>query len=144
MWKSLFIIAAVLYSLYPTDFIPDWPIPGLGLLDDIAVLIILWQIYVRLKQRLGNFQGDSTTGNGSRNEKEKNDTHSASTPRSPYEILGVSQHATQDEIKQAYRLLAGKYHPDKVSHLGEEFRAMAENRFKEIQAAYQELTRTEK
>jgi DnaJ like chaperone protein len=31
------------------------------------------------------------------------------------------------------------YHPDKVIHLGEEFRELAENRFKEIQKAYQEL-----
>ncbi|HUT69368.1 MAG TPA: DnaJ domain-containing protein [Desulfatiglandales bacterium] len=42
-------------------------------------------------------------------------------------------------MKNAYRKLANKYHPDKVDHLGDEFRVLAEQRFKEIQEAYQEL-----
>ncbi|MBW2144864.1 MAG: DnaJ domain-containing protein, partial [Deltaproteobacteria bacterium] len=41
--------------------------------------------------------------------------------------------------KKAYRRLAGKYHPDRVNHLGEEFKELAERRFKEIQDAYQDL-----
>ncbi|MBW1817978.1 MAG: DnaJ domain-containing protein [Deltaproteobacteria bacterium] len=45
------------------------------------------------------------------------------------------------EIRKAYRELANRYHPDKVNHLGEEFRDLAEERFKEVQTAYQELTR---
>ena len=44
-----------------------------------------------------------------------------------------------EEIKNAYKQLANKYHPDKVLHLGEEFKKMAEERFKEIQEAYREL-----
>ena len=59
--------------------------------------------------------------------------------KDPYEVLGVVRNASQDEIKRAYKQLAGKYHPDKVAHLGEEFRELAEQRFKEIQEAYQKL-----
>jgi DnaJ-class molecular chaperone len=54
-------------------------------------------------------------------------------------VLGISRSASPDEIKGAYRELANRYHPDKVAHLGEEFQQMAEERFKEIQEAYQEL-----
>jgi len=36
--------------------------------------------------------------------------------------------------------LANKYHPDKVDHLGEEFKKLAEKKFKDIQEAYQKLT----
>lgn len=56
-----------------------------------------------------------------------------------YEILGVSPNATVDEIKKAYRAMAVKYHPDKVSHLGEDVRKAAEEKFKKLQAAYEDI-----
>lgn len=55
------------------------------------------------------------------------------------EILGIKTGASQDEIKKAYHQLAQKYHPDKVSHLAEEFKVIAENKMKEINAAYMML-----
>jgi DnaJ like chaperone protein len=57
----------------------------------------------------------------------------------PYHVLGLAPGAPPEKIKRAYRELASKYHPDKVSHLGEEFKDLAERRFKEIQQAYNEL-----
>jgi len=53
-----------------------------------------------------------------------------------YAILGLKSGADQDTIKKAYRKLSMKYHPDKVRHLGEEFRAVAEEKMKEINGAY--------
>lgn len=53
-----------------------------------------------------------------------------------YEVLGLEPGASQEEIKKAYRKLSMKYHPDKVRHLGEEFRVIAEKKMKEINAAY--------
>ena len=54
-----------------------------------------------------------------------------------YETLGVVKGAGFDEIKKAYRTLSMQYHPDKVGHLGEEFKRVAEEKMKEINAAYQ-------
>ena len=53
-----------------------------------------------------------------------------------YAILGVSREASQEEIKKAYRRLALKYHPDRNPGDKE-----AEERFKEINEAYQTLSR---
>jgi molecular chaperone DnaJ len=56
-----------------------------------------------------------------------------------YDTLGVKKGATADEIKKAYRKLAAKYHPDK--NPGD---AAAEEKFKEVQNAYDTLSDAEK
>lgn len=53
-----------------------------------------------------------------------------------YAVLGLKPGADKDTIKKSYRKLSMKYHPDKVRHLGEEFRVVAEEKMKEINAAY--------
>lgn len=53
-----------------------------------------------------------------------------------YEVLGLSPGADFATIKSAYRKLSMKYHPDKVGHLGEEFRKVAEEKMKDINVAY--------
>ena len=59
--------------------------------------------------------------------------------RSPYDVLGVPRTATDDEVKKAYRKLARENHPD--ANQGD---AAAEERFKEIQGAYDVLSDAEK
>ncbi|MEN3342962.1 MAG: molecular chaperone DnaJ [Actinomycetota bacterium] len=56
-----------------------------------------------------------------------------------YDTLGVAKNASQDEIKKAYRKLARRYHPDKNAGDQE-----AEERFKEVQQAYDVLSDAEK
>jgi len=58
---------------------------------------------------------------------------------SSYKILEVDAGATDDEVKKAYRRMAKRFHPDKVSTLGEEVRQGAEEKFKKIQEAYEQL-----
>ncbi|MBX8465813.1 J domain-containing protein [Deinococcus sp. RIT780] len=58
----------------------------------------------------------------------------------PHEVLEVSPTATLEDIKAAYRRLAKQYHPDRVASLGPEFRLLAEQRMKQINAAYEALT----
>lgn len=58
---------------------------------------------------------------------------------SAYTILEISSHATNDEVKKAYHKMAIKYHPDKVSHLGEEVQKAAEEKFQKLNAAYEEI-----
>ena len=56
-----------------------------------------------------------------------------------FKILGVEASADVDDIKKAYRKLAVKYHPDKVSHLGEEYQKGAKEKFQNIQEAYENI-----
>ena len=58
---------------------------------------------------------------------------------SAYKILELDSNATISEIKKAYRKMAKKYHPDKVSHLGEEHQKGAEEKFRKVQEAYEQL-----
>lgn len=55
----------------------------------------------------------------------------------PYDVLGVSPNATDEEIKKAYRALSRKYHPD--ANVNNPDRERAEERFKEIQQAYNQI-----
>jgi DnaJ like chaperone protein len=60
---------------------------------------------------------------------------------SSYKILEIEPSATNDEVKKAYRRMAMKYHPDKVSHLGDEFRKTADEKFKSVNEAYEKIKR---
>jgi DnaJ like chaperone protein len=54
-----------------------------------------------------------------------------------YKILEVTKESSVDEIKKSYRKMAMKYHPDKVSHLGQEFQNSAKEKFQKLNQAYE-------
>ncbi len=58
-----------------------------------------------------------------------------------YQILGLSPGASEGEVRSAYRKLAAQYHPDTVANLGEEFVKVAEEKFKLINQAYEDIRR---
>jgi DnaJ like chaperone protein len=124
----LYLIGALLYVLFPRDLLPDF-IVGWGWLDDLVVIYALWRWYRRQLQMRRTANGANQTrqsvdGKGSWN---------------PYKVLEIDSDASTEEIKAAYRRLVAQYHPDKVQHLGREIRELAQERFREIQRAYDEL-----
>lgn len=56
-----------------------------------------------------------------------------------YKVLGISPNATDDEVKAAYRKMALKHHPDRVSTLGDDVRKAAEKKFQEINNAKERI-----
>lgn len=60
--------------------------------------------------------------------------------KDPYEVLGVSPSASDDEIKRAYRDLARKYHPD--NYQNNPLADLAQEKMKDINEAYDTITKT--
>lgn len=149
MKKIIFFVLALLYAILPIDFIPDL-FGGLGWIDDLIVLFIVLSYVLTgkfpsfLSKNFFKYGQYSAHQKPSGNKQARSASDNAGASPTPYEILGVSPAASREEIRAAYRRLANQYHPDKVAHLGEEFRQLAETKFKTIQAAYQELTQGKK
>jgi DnaJ like chaperone protein len=61
---------------------------------------------------------------------------------SAYKILEIDSNASNEEIKKAYRKMVKKYHPDKLIHLGEEHKKGAEEKFRQVQEAYEKLQKS--
>jgi DnaJ like chaperone protein len=127
MMKILLIILALLYLLSPYDLFPDFFAIGWGWLDDLIILGLLWRYLKSKSQRPYSYWSFF------------NRYETTDAVKDPYTILNIPRNAAPEEIKKAYRQLANKYHPDKVQHLGEDFKKLAEKRFKEIEEAYREL-----
>lgn len=138
----------VLYFLSPLDLIPDVFFPA-GFLDDLLVILVVLSGSPFLKKIISGYlkkfrdyppppeeegffeQKDSFQENFKKREK------GDSPVKSPWEILGIPESATLEEIKEAYRKRCREYHPDKVAHLGIELQKVANEEFKKIQSAYE-------
>ena len=59
--------------------------------------------------------------------------------KDPYKILEIDKTATDEEVRKAYRRLAVKFHPDKVENLGDDVKKAAEEKFKSVQSAYEQI-----
>ncbi len=61
------------------------------------------------------------------------------TTDNSYKILEIDKNATDAEVKKAYREMAKKYHPDKLGHMDEAYRKGAEEKFRRVQEAYEQI-----
>ena len=150
MVKIILSLLALFYTFCPYDLFPDM-IVGWGWIDDLIILYLLWRFFYSKKQKKYKYANhDQGTNQSFAREGGKEFSEGQTSGKNyrykeepsannPYTTLEIPKNATEEQIKTAYKKLANKYHPDKVLHLGEEFRELAEKRFKEIQRAYIEL-----
>jgi hypothetical protein len=141
----------LVYWIFPYDLVPDF-FAGIGWIEDLLILVLVYWLWRKKLQMSSSgdpnrraYQQDATGAGGQSRaqsgSREQADSRSGrqKQARDPYKILGVTRPARLEEIKRAYRSQASRYHPDKVSHLGEEFQALAKEKFQEIQWAYEQL-----
>ena len=58
---------------------------------------------------------------------------------SAYTALEITSDATDEELKKAYRKMAIKYHPDKVAYLGDDLKNQANEKFQQLNTAYEKI-----
>jgi DnaJ-domain-containing protein 1 len=136
-WRALlFLLGAVLYVILPWDL--DY-IPFVGRIDDLVLFLLALAYYWRQARTSsrpsaggagGRARSDSVRGDGKSDGEENGD---------PYRVLGVQKSDSDETIKRAYRDALTKYHPDRVQHLGEEFRQIAARRTVAINRAFEEI-----
>lgn len=63
---------------------------------------------------------------------------------SDYKILDIDRSASNEELKKAYRRMAMKFHPDKVSTLGEDVQNAAKEKFQKVNRAYENIKKERK
>jgi uncharacterized membrane protein YkvA (DUF1232 family) len=149
-FKIVLLILGIAYLISPVDIVPDFLLPFVGFIDDGLMIGLIYYLirYGTLPSFFSKQQrpfqkpsekkfSHSDTKNQNSRSKEKESEQC--TPKTPYEILGVRPDASKKEIIAAYKEAVKKYHPDKVSHLGDEFSSLAKEKFIEIRKAYDTL-----
>jgi cold shock protein len=120
---------------------------GVPKTDEVRSLLQTLRLQHRIPNVDFNFHHAETTkpsgssASGSKSRTKSKARVNAVSQKGPYEILGLSPGASLEEVTKAYRREAQKNHPDKVATMAAEFRELAEKRMKEINAAYEELSR---
>lgn len=108
-------------------------------IESIADLKKTEEQIVRIKDQAEQIAGAEFFSDSEEAESENMEDGDGDSTKSSWEILGLKEGMSDEEIKKAYRDMAQKYHPDKCSHLGDDLRVFAEKRFKEINEAYRQL-----
>ncbi len=99
-----------------------------------ATLLVVWVLFRR------SSPSRPTTSPPPKEPPPPRTEHSHAKP-DPFTVLGVSRNATFEEIRRAYRTKMREYHPDKVASLGAELRELAERKAKQINEAFETLSR---
>jgi len=142
LWLPTIFLGGVAYVISMIDLIPG--LAPISFLDDLIVVILMVWFFTswlpKNRHRIYWFRPKAQAGpDAGRSEAHSRPREEASVEFDPFEVLNVRRDASPSELKSAYREMLSKYHPDKVSHLGEEFQRIAHEKVIDIKKAYDAL-----
>lgn len=122
----LILLELIYQVLYTNEHVTDDELRVVDNIADYLEIGVYERQTIGAKYKYGYGGSGYTTGGGA----------GANEEGRHYTTLGLEQGADFASIKSAYRKMSMQYHPDKVRHLGDEFREVAEEKMKELNAAY--------
>ena len=102
----------------------------------VACFVIGYRIVSGLFKNQAFTDSKRPHSNNSHSARRKAEPKAEKSERYYRDVLGVSEADGEEEIRAAYRSQLAKYHPDKVTHLGDEFSELASSRTREILEAF--------
>ena len=105
----------------------------------VACFVIGYRLVSGLFQNKAFTDSKRRDSSNSHTARRKAEPKTKESERHYRDVLGVSEADGEQEIRAAYRSQLAKYHPDKVTHLGDEFYELASSRTREIIQAYDYL-----
>jgi DnaJ like chaperone protein len=107
----------------------------------VGLVVGYWLVsWLIVKLRASNEEAPSSSSTDRRSNHQDaprgGSAQPSAVPKTWHQVLEVSERASLDDIKLAYRRKIAQHHPDKTSGLGVELTALAEVKTKEINAAY--------
>ena len=148
-WYLEFVLLALSYILGGVLYLASFVLVGLGAREFVTTRRRVKDAFSNEWQRQSagrnSRDDDETFSDKQRRQQREGDAagsrHEASASFDPWHVLEIARDATREEIHNAFREQMKRYHPDRVSHLGEELREVAERKTKDINRAYQMLSR---
>jgi len=102
---------------------------------------LCWALGVHERElaALAAMRGYAYSGSGGAYEQPRTQSRDSGYGKDPYAVLGLTRDASEREVKNAYRRLISQHHPDKLGDVPEELKRRAEERAREINAAYEKI-----
>ncbi len=109
----------------------------------ILIRMVAWAIqhqYAKLRESRTLSRSEQSSSHSKKTTQKNQHTETkAKSGTSPFQVLGITEDASLEEIKAAYRKKIKAYHPDRVAHLGVELQEIAQKKSTEINRAYEML-----
>jgi hypothetical protein len=139
-WLSL--VVALLIPFAALVLSDEFEAPAIAAVILVPVIALIFEIR-RRRAVWERWQSQQRRGNHLRERTKTTIRATITEPLEPWwQVLGVSEQSTADDVKAAYYAKIKQFHPDTVTGLAKEFQELAEHKTKEINQAYRQASQS--